>query len=193
MNQAIKKMVVMIAITLSLQSCIFVVGAAAGAAGAAAVYDHRKLAQVTQDNNLNNRIIDNINAIPDTRDNAHINVTTFNDVVLLTGQAVTQTLRQQIEATTRAMPGVDKVYNQIEVMGPISNLTKASDSWITAKIKTEMLAMKGLKSGSIKVVTENGSVYLMGVVNREQAENAADIARKVSGVQKVVKVFQYTS
>ena len=91
------------------------------------------------------------------------------------------------------MPDVTKVYNEIAVKGPTSSLSRASDSWITTKIKTQMLATKGLQSGSIKVVTENGAVYLMGMVSREQADTSVNIARQVTGVQKVVKIFQYTN
>jgi osmotically-inducible protein OsmY len=188
-----KKVISLIAVTLSLQGCIFVVGAAAGAAAVSAVYDHRKLEQVTQDNRMNNKTIDNINAVPGLRDNAHISVTTFNKVVLLTGEASTAEERQQAEDAAHNVPDVNQVYNEIAVKGAASTLSRASDSWITTKIKTQMLATKGLQSGSIKVVTENGAVYLMGVVSREQADTSVNIARQVTGVQKVVKIFQYTN
>ena len=79
--------------------------------------------------------------------------------------------------------------------GPVGRASSGSDvtsdAWITTKIKSQMLATEDLKSGSIKVVTENGTVYLMGIVKHEQADIAVDIARQVSGVQKVVKIFQY--
>jgi osmotically-inducible protein OsmY len=187
-----KKMILLATMMLALQGCIFVVGAAAGGAAVSAVYDHRKLGQVTKDNRLNNRIIDQINTIPDLHDKAHISVTTFNGVVLLSGEALTSELSQQVENEAHKVDGISKVYNEIEIKGPSSSLTKASDSWITAKIKAQMLATKGLASGSIKVVTENGTVYLMGIVNRDQAENTVDIARQVAGVQRVIKIFQYT-
>jgi osmotically-inducible protein OsmY len=187
-----KKALLVMALAMSLQSCIFVVGAAAGGAAVSAVYDHRKLGQIQQDNRLNNKIIDKINTIPDLHDRAHISVTTFNGVVLLSGEALTPELKQQVESAAHEVDGISKIYNEIEIKGPSSSLTKASDSWITAKIKTHMLATKGLESGSIKVVTENGTVYLMGVVNRDQADNTVDIARQVAGVQRVIKIFQYT-
>ncbi|MDR3492048.1 MAG: BON domain-containing protein [Gammaproteobacteria bacterium] len=187
-----KKIISLIFISLTLQSCIFAVGTAAGAAAVAAVYDHRKVEQVMKDQKIANNAIDAINAIPGIRNNDnHINVTTFNQVILLTGQVSTPELKQQVEEAAKASGDSKQVYNQLTVRGPISTLTRGSDAWITAKIKTEMLTMKDLKSSSIKVVTENGAVYLMGIVNHEQAENAVDIAREVAGVQKVVRVFQY--
>jgi osmotically-inducible protein OsmY len=188
-----KKLITIIALMVSLQGCIFVVGAAAGAAAAAGVYDHRKVQSVVSDEKLNNKVIISINAIPYISDNNHISVTTFNHVVLLTGETTTLEMRQSVEATARSVPDVTQVYNQITVKGPSSALTRASDSWITTKIKTQMLATKDLKSGTIKVITENGSVYLMGIVSRDQADGAVYIARQVAGVQKVVKIFQYTN
>ena len=187
-----KKAICLIALSLSLQGCIFVVGAAAGAAAVSAVYDHRKLEQVHHDNRMNNKVIDAINITPNLKENAHITVTTFNKIVLLTGEATTAEERQKAEDAAHTAPDVTKVYNEVTVKGPTSTLSRASDSWITTKIKTQMLATKGLQSGSIKVVTENGAVYLMGMVTRDQADISVNIARQVAGVQKVVKIFQYT-
>jgi osmotically-inducible protein OsmY len=188
-----KKVITTIAILLSLQGCIFVVGAAAGAAAVAAVYDHRKIEQITSDQRTNNNVIIGLNQIPNLRDNAHINVTTFNQVVLLTGETTTPELRSQAEATAHAIPNVTQVYNQIAIKGATSSLSRTSDSWITTKIKTRMLATKGLESSSIKVVTEDGVVYLLGIVSKQQAETTVNIARQVSGVQRVIRIFQYTN
>lgn len=187
-----KKMFIIAAMLLSLQGCFFVAGAAAGAAGVAVVYDHRKLEKIMLDQHITNAINDKINAVPDLADGGHIEVTCFNQVVLLTGETTSAALRQQAETIAHSVPDVNRVYNQIAVKGPASSLTRASDSWITTKIKTQMLATKGLQSGTIKVVTENGSVYLMGIVSHDQADMSVDIARQVSGVQRVVKIFQYT-
>lgn len=187
-----KKLLTILGITLLLQSCIFVAGAAAGAAAVAVVYDHRSIEKIAQDTKIASRAAEKIRAVPDLRDNTHISVTCFNQVVLLTGEATTPEYRQQAEELVKADPRIKRIYNQITIKGPTSSLSRASDSWITAKIKTQMLATKGLKSGTIKVVTENGTVYLMGIVSHYQADITVNIARQVSGVQKVVKIFQYT-
>lgn len=187
-----RNLITIIAIALSLQGCIFVVGAAAGAAGIAVVYDHRKIEQISEDAQIISKISDKLNADPEfSASNAHIDVTCFNKVVLLTGQTVSAELRQRAEQIARDTPKVKRVYNQITIQGPTSTLTRTSDSWVTTKIKTQMLATKDLKSGTIKVITENGTVFLMGIVTRQQADMAVSIARQVSGVQKVVKIFQY--
>jgi osmotically-inducible protein OsmY len=184
------KILLTIILSLSLQGCFFIAGAAAGAAAIAIVYDHRTFANALEDTKIANKIVDKIHKIPDLRNGSHINVTVFNRVVLLTGETTNLTWKEQAEAIAKS-PGIVKLYNQLSIQGPTSSLTRTSDAWITAKIKSQMLAIEDLKSTSIKVVTENGVVYLMGIVKHNQANTAVDIARQVSGVQKVIKIFQY--
>jgi len=182
-----------IVLSLCLQSCFFVAGAAAGAAGVAIVYDHRKIEKILTDERIAKMANDRLNQDVEIHENAHIEVTCFNQVVLLTGETPNPRMRQMAEHIVRGVPNIKRIYNQINIKPPTSTLTQASDAWITAKIKTQMLATKDLQSGTIKVVTENGIVYLMGTVNREQGEIAIDIARQVHGVQRVIKIFQYSS
>lgn len=191
MNRLFNKVLVVLGLTLSLQGCIFVAGAAAGAAAIAAVYDHRTIEKIMTDTDISNQVIHRIRRVPMLATESHIEVAVFNRVTLLTGETPNPAWREQAEAIAQSTKGVTRVYNQITIEGPTSSLTRTSDSWITTKIKTQMLATEDLKSGNIKVVTENGVVYLMGLVKPEQAEIAVDVARRVSGVQKVVKVFQY--
>jgi osmotically-inducible protein OsmY len=176
-----------------LSGCIFVAGAAAGAAAIAMVYDHRPVHETAEDTEIQNRILHRLRHFPELRKDSHIDVTVFNRIVLLTGQTPNPEWREQVEAIAAAVPHVVKVYNQITIEGPTSSLTRASDAWITAKIKTQMLATEELKTNnsSIKVVTENGVVYLMGNVTHNQADIAVDISRHVAGVQRVIKIFQY--
>jgi osmotically-inducible protein OsmY len=187
----IKQFFIIISLSFTLQSCIFIAGAAAGAAAIAVVYDHRTLKSSLEDQQITNIAAKKIKAVPALRDESHIEVTTFSHVVLLTGETPNPQWRHQAEEITKSIPGITRIYNQITIQGPNSSLTRASDSWITAKIKSQMLAVQNLKSSDIKVVTENGSVYLMGFVTYQQADIAVNIARQVSGVQKVVKVFRY--
>ncbi len=186
-----KRIVLIASLVLSLQGCVFVVGAAAGAAAIAMVYDHRAVGNAIQDTRLTNKIAEKIRSVRALREESHIEVTVFNRIVLLTGETPNAQWRQQAEELTKSVPDVERVYNQITIEGATSSLTRTSDSWITTKIKSEMLATDELKSSSIKVVTENGVVYLMGILSHRQADVAVDIARQVSGVQKVVKIFQY--
>lgn len=175
-----------------LQGCIFVAGAAAGASAIAVVYDHRNINLTIQDMHIANHILEKIHFYPQLKTESHIEVSVFNQVVLLTGETPNSEWRQQAFELAKSVPNVVRVYNQITVQAPISALTRTSDSWITAKIKAQMLTADDLKSGSIKVVTEDGVTYLMGKVKHQQAEMAVEIARHAAGVQKVVRVFQYT-
>ncbi len=145
------------------------------------------------DTKLANKIVAKIKADKNLWQESHIEVTTFNHVVLLTGQTPNAEWKQFAGEAAKSTPDIDKVYNQLSIEGPTSSLTRTSDSWLTTKIRTLMLANQDLKSSSIKVVTENGIVYLMGMVSQTQADIAVDIARKVSGVQRVIKVFIYTT
>lgn len=188
-----KKLMTMISMLLSLQGCVFAVGAAAGAAAIAIVYDHRTIENSIQDTQIANTIIERIRVVPPLKNDSHIEVTVFNHVVLLTGETPNPEWKQQAETIAKSVPNVSRVYNQLTIEGPTSTLTRTSDSWITTKIKSQMLATDDLKSSSIKVITENGVVYLMGIVTKDQADISVDIARHVTGVQKVIKIFQYKS
>lgn len=192
MKQLVKKFALVTTLACSLQGCIFVVGAAAGAAAIAVVYDHRTIESSLHDTNIANKIADKISKVPVLKNDSHVEVTVFNDVVLLTGEAPSAAARDKAGEIAKANAGDARIYNQITIQGPTSSLTRTSDSWITTKIRSQMLANEDLKSSTIKVVTENGTVYLMGVVKQQQADIAVDIARQVSGVQRVIKIFQYT-
>src|SRR5579871_6374574 len=186
-----RRILALITICLTLEGCIFVVGAAAGAAAVAAVYDHRTIERTLEDAQIANTITERLKAASSSSwEASHIEITTFHHVVLLSGETPSAQYREQAEQIASSVRNVAKVYNQITVQNPSSSLTRTSDTWITTKIKTLMLANEELKSGNIKVITENGTVFLMGIVSRSQADIAVDIARQASGVQRVVKIFQ---
>lgn len=122
---------------------------------------------------------------------AHISATSFNGVILLTGQVPTEELRQLAGATASKINKVRQVHNEIAVSGTISLVARSNDGWISTKVKSKLLADHSVRGSRIKVVTENGVVYLMGLVTRDEADRAADVARKSNGVQKVVRIFEY--
>jgi osmotically-inducible protein OsmY len=122
---------------------------------------------------------------------SHISVTSFNGTVLLTGQVPDADSRALAEMTVKKLRKVKLVHNELTVSGPTSNLSRTSDAWISAKIKGRMLATKRFDSTRFKVVTENGVVYLMGLVTQDEAETAVALVRESHGIQKVVKMFEY--
>jgi osmotically-inducible protein OsmY len=122
---------------------------------------------------------------------SHINVSTYNKVVLLTGEVASSELRSLAGTTARNYRGVRQVYNELKLQGSSSLLARTSDSWLTTKVKTKLLANNEIASSQIEVVTESGIVYLMGVVSRLTADRATTVASNTGGVKKVVGVFEY--
>jgi osmotically-inducible protein OsmY len=170
-----------------LTSCVavVVVGAAAGL-----VYDRRSVTTLEADARLYHRINKAIVTSHQLR-GARILVTSFNRNILLVGQAPLASQRIAAEKTAQETPGVGRVYDEVVVSYPIALTQRSKDSWITSQVRSNMLTKKGLESGSIRIVTEQGVVFLMGIVTAEQASLAVDVARRVKGVNKVVKIFQY--
>lgn len=122
---------------------------------------------------------------------AHINVTSFNLGVLLTGEAPTEEMKKEIGAAIRDIPSVKNVTNELTVGGNSSLTSRSSDTIVTTNVKFRSLRNEKFSANHVKVVTENGTAFLMGIVTREEGDAAADIARTTSGVQRVVKVFEY--
>ncbi|WP_444884047.1 BON domain-containing protein [Microbulbifer sp. PSTR4-B] len=151
----------------------------------------RSLGTYIDDERIETIVTVNINkAHPDLK-TSNIDVTSFNGVVLLTGQVPDQELRLLAGRTANQVQNVRQVYNETQVRGKVTFLASTSDAWLTTKVKTNLLAHKEIDGARIKVVTENGVVYLMGLLTPAEAERAADLTRSIGGVQKVVKAVEY--
>jgi osmotically-inducible protein OsmY len=121
----------------------------------------------------------------------HLNVTSYNGIVLLTGEAPSTIIQDEITKIAKSTDRVRIVQNEM-VIGPVTDLSaRTNDTYITSKVKTRLLEDEKLKAIYIKVVTERSVVYLMGIVPRSEAEQAAQVAATTSGVARVVKVFEY--
>ncbi|CAI3787223.1 hypothetical protein AHFPHNDE_00880 [Pseudomonas sp. MM227] len=123
--------------------------------------------------------------------NSHVVVTSYNGVVLLAGQTPRADLKALAEQAASEVQRVKKVHNEIQVLAPSSLLARNNDAWLTTKIKTQMLADSAIPGSRIKVVTENGIVYLLGLLTQAEATRATNLVQGVSGVQKIVKLFEY--
>lgn len=128
-----------------------------------------------------------------TSPTSRIIVTSYNGVVLLAGQTPRNELKGIAEQAARRVDNVKKVHNELQIQKPTSLLVRSNDSLLTSRIKTQMLADSTVPGSRIKVITENGIVYLLGLVSRAEANHATNLVQSVSGVQKVVKLFQYTN
>ncbi len=120
-------------------------------------------------------------------------VTSYNGVILLAGQTPSAELKEKAAQAARNVQGVTKVHNELQILKPTSALVRSNDALMTSKIKTLMLADSTVPSTKVKVITENGIVYLMGLVTRAEGANATNVVAGVSGVQKIIKLFQYTN
>lgn len=124
-------------------------------------------------------------------DGVRANFTSFNRRLLITGEAPTEALKARMSEIGRGVPGVKEVYNEMAIAGPIGFAARSNDGYITTKVKARMFEDSRINANHVKVVTSNGVVYLMGLVKREEADIAAGIAARTTGVQRVVKVFEY--
>lgn len=127
----------------------------------------------------------------DLEDSSRIVVASYNGVVLLAGQTPRADLKQLAEQAASSVQRVKRVHNELQVTHPSSALARSNDAWLTTKIKTQMLATENVPGSRIKVITENGIVYMLGLVTRAEGNRAAAVVQSVSGVQRIVKLFEY--
>jgi len=126
-------------------------------------------------------------------DRAHVNVTSYNYSVLLTGEAPDAQAKAEIEKIAAQVPQAKGVVNELQIAGPSSMGSRATDTYLTGRVKGAFVTENKFQANHVKVVTEAGVVYLLGLVTRKEAEDATALARSTSGVQKVVRVFEYLS
>ncbi|RLQ23716.1 BON domain-containing protein [Seongchinamella sediminis] len=150
----------------------------------------RTLGSWIEDENIETKAMVNVRAANDAFDNAHLVIVSYNGYVLIAGQVPTQAMKDQATQVVRKVRGVRRIYNELEIAAPSSAMTRTSDTWITSKVKAFMLASSDIQGQRVKVVTENGVVYLMGLATRAEAERIATEAASTSGVQRVVKLFE---
>jgi len=160
-----------------------------GAVGTAMVVSDRRTSGVQlEDQSIELKAVNRIRDAVGER--GHTNVTSYNRTVLLTGEVASEADRSAIEQTVSRIENVRSTVNELAVMGSSSMTARSNDSILTSKVKASYLDAKDLQANALKVVTERGTVFLMGRVTEREATRAAELARGVSGVQKVVRVFE---
>jgi len=150
----------------------------------------RTFAQQVEDESIETKAKVNIHAADDALYDANIVVVSYNGYVLIAGQVGSDKLKALATNVVRKIDGVRRIYNELEIAAPSSALTRTSDTWITAKVKTWLLGRSDTEGQRVKVVTEDGVVYLMGLVTREEAARITAVAADISGVQRVVQLFE---
>ena len=170
-----------------LQGCgaLMVTGAAATAV---MVSDRRTTGTYVEDESIEWKVIDRLR---DKFPGAHVNSTSYNRRVLLTGEVPTEEAKKQVEERVRGIENVKDVVNELQVAGASSLAARGSDSLVTSNVKARMVNNGVFSPTHVKVLTEAGTVYLMGLVTQAEGDAAVNIARNTSGAVRVVKVFEY--
>ncbi len=185
-------LVVSLTISLLCGCAAAVVGGAA--TGATAVHDRRTVGTFIDDEGIELKARLAIFDDKELNSQIHINIISINGVVLLVGQAPTDAMRQRAEELVSTVPKVRMIHNEMTIAAPNSYMTRSSDALITAKVKARMFTIRDHENFDptrVKVVSENGIVYLMGILTHSEADTVTDAARQVGGVQKIVKLFEY--
>ena len=197
-DRTVKPRVTIVVLALVLPAAMQLTGCAAMAGagiatGVAVANDERSPGAVIDDQLLEFEANDRIRGASEIFEASHINVTSFNAVILLTGETPSEDFKTRAAALVAAVPKVRSVHNELAIAAPSSLVARSSDSWLTTKVKTTLFSETALDATRVKVVTEKGVVYLMGLVSTAEAERATDLARRVTGVERVVRLFELTN
>lgn len=174
----------------SLSGCVPVAAVGVGA-GVLVFSDRRPTETFVADEAIETRAANRINE--KYGDRVHVNVTSYNRAVLLTGEVPNEAAKAEIEKIAASVPNVRAITNELLVAGASSFGSRSNDSYITSKVKARFLDANKFSPNHVKVVTEAGTAYLLGLVTQREADDAVDIARTTGGVQKVVRVFDIIS
>jgi osmotically-inducible protein OsmY len=190
LTNTLAKAILCAALASSLSGCVAVMAGSA-VMGAVATADRRTLGAQTEDKGI--AVKGDVRVAKVVGDAGHVNVTSYNRRVLLTGEVRDEEMKAAVEREVKGIDNVVSVDNELEIAGPSSYTSRSSDALITTKIKASLVDKKTVSAVSFKVVTERGNVYLMGIVTPREGNIASQVAQGVSGVQRVVKIFEYIS
>lgn len=185
-----KSLISILSIAVLLQGCVAatLVGVVGGASVAT---DNRSLGNQIDDQKIEFEAHSKLAKNTGISENTNLQVISVNGSVLIVGQAPNTYLRDQAVKAVNEIRGIVQVHNQIRISNTTAITTKTNDVWLTSKVKAALFAHEKLASTNIKVVTENGEVFLMGLIPKADANTAVEIARNVGGVNRVFKIFEY--
>lgn len=187
---AFYKLVLASVLSSQIIACVPVIVGGAAAGGAVAA-DRRTSGIYVEDENIELKAVKHMETT--LGEAAHVNVTSYNRNVLLTGEVPDQAAKASAENFVKSIQNVRAITNEI-VVGPKTSISsRSNDTYLTSKVKTKFVTENQFPANIVKIVTENSVVYLLGIVNKTEADAAAEIARNTDGVDKVVKVFEYVN
>ncbi|MEX4360497.1 divisome-associated lipoprotein YraP [Haemophilus influenzae] len=186
----LKKLAILLGATIFLQGCVAAV-IGGGAVAAKVATDPRTTGTQIDDETLEFKVENAVEKDAQIKAEGRVNAVSYNGRVLLIGQVPNSDVKDTATALAKGVEGVNEVYNELTVSPKISFAQISKDSWLTTQVKSKMFVDGRVKATDVKVISENGEVFLLGNVTLSQANAAADIASKISGVKKVIKVFKY--
>lgn len=154
-------------------------------------YGKRTVGTQVEDQNIETKISHNLRRTDARLGDARINVDAYNGVVLLTGQVPSQELKESASEVAREVRNVREVHNELAIAANLPASQRLADSWLNTRIRTNLAANDRIDSGRLRVISENGTVYLMGIVTRTEADRIVEAVSAVGGMQRIVKVFDY--
>lgn len=189
-----KKKLVLLLLILPLftTGCAAVIGASTISTVATVTHDRRSLGTIIEDQSIELKIAKLLLSDKEINNSSHINATSYKKIVLVTGETPTEAIKERIIDIIRNVEEVTHVYDELAIAAPSSIISRSSDSLITTKLKAKLLVQDDFDGIRVKIVTERGIVYLMGLVTRKEDDLATKVAQQTGGVQKVIKLFQYT-
>ena len=186
------KKILLIAVVFLSTSCTTILVETTGSEGISEDPTERTTGARVEDQSIETKVIVNMKSQEPEFRKANFDVISHNGVVLLVGQVASNELKNQAsEIASQASTKIKRIHNELEVAGKTSLLARSNDTWIATKVRTQLLANRSVPSGQVRVIAENGAVYLMGIIDQKNGDDAALLARNVSGVTKVIKVFEY--
>lgn len=175
----------------SLAGCVAPLVLGGAAVGGMMAIDRRTTGTQVEDEGIELRAASRI--FGDHGDKVHVNITSYNRQVLLTGEVPSAQVRDSVAQTASGVGNVRSLVNELSVMPNTGITQRSGDTFITGKVRASLVDAKDITASAFKVVTERGVVYLMGIVTQREADRATAIARGVSSVRKVVRIFEYVS
>lgn len=175
---------------IPLSSCcapLFVSGAATGAVMAA---DRRTSGSIVDDKSIELKAFHALSNNNELWKKAHITAISYNNVLLLVGQAPTEALRLDAEHAVNHIPKVRTIYNEITIGQPISLKKRGHDTWISTQMKARLVSSKDIHPTQVKVLTENGTLYLMGILTPAEEDEVIRLAKSIKGVDSIIKMFE---
>lgn len=187
-NTSFSTLILVAALGTQLTACVPVVAGGAAAGGLVAA-DRRSTGAYLEDQEIELKaekaISDNL------KENVHANITSYNRRVLITGEVSNEANKAKAESVVKPIQNVNRINNQLVIGANSTISSRTNDTYITSKVKTKFISENKFAANLVKVVTENGTVFLMGMVTHKEGDDAGEIASKVSDVKKVVKDFEY--